>query len=302
MASTISTVNQSLVDDQVVKALRYILPFLKSFSFGVGEGRDYIQSDVVYVPIATDPTVGSKTAGTMVTASGTLAGTAVTLSNFYGASWDATEGTMPPRVFPNYWADKAAGAIYGLAKQVVDAALALITASNFGNTAADKLIVAPGDFGQGDLAELWRLAEVKIKQRVRSLGLNAAYSSALLGESNLALVFSNTGNNFVANGVLPNPIIGMNAWAYGAFPANSQALGGAVIGQAALLVGVAAPAPLMAAGDGDIIERRIITDPESGIAVLYTMKGGGGGNVQGECSLLYGVAKGQDAVVRLVSE
>ena len=144
MASTISTVNESLVDQNVVGALRYVLPMLKSFSLGI-ESEGKIQNDVVYVPIATDPSAQPKTAGTMVTADGTLAGTAVTLSKFYGASWDCAEGAMSPSLFPSYWADKAAGAVYSLAKQVVDAALAVITAANFGNKeGTDKLTVRSG--------------------------------------------------------------------------------------------------------------------------------------------------------------
>jgi hypothetical protein len=301
MASTISTINQSLVDQKVVAALRYVLPMLKSFSLGI-ESDGKIQNDVVYVPIATDPSAQSKTAGTMVTANGSVAGTAVTLSSFYGASWDCAEGAMSPSLFPSYWADKAAGAVYSLAKQVVDAALGTITKAHFGDTeGTDKLTVAAADFGQADLALLWQYAEVKIKQRVKSLGLNAAYSGALMGESNLALLFAQNGPNFVATGVLPQ-LIGMNTWAYPGFPDNSENLAGAVFGQAAILAAVAPPAALMSAGDGDIIESRLITEPDSGITVLYRTKGTAGGLVSGECSVLYGVDKGQDAVVRLLSE
>lgn len=299
MASTISTVNEALVDDKVVEALRYVMPMLNSFSLGItAEGK--IQSDVVYVPIATDPTVASKTAGTIVSATGTVAGTSVTLSNFYGAGWDVNEGRMSSRLLPSYWADKAAGAVYVLAKQVVDAALALITASNYSDTDDDKLSVAPGDFGLSDVALLWEKAETKIKQRQRSLGLNAAYAAAVMGESNVALVYSNTGNNFVQSGIVPQ-MIGMNTWAYGAFPSNSENLGGAVFGKAAILVGVAPPDQILSSGEGDIIERRLITEPDSGITAMYTSTATAGGNLAGEVALLYGVAKGQNAVVRLVT-
>ena len=63
----------------------------------------------------------------------------------------------------------------------------------------------------------------------------------------------------------------------------------------------ATPDPLAAAGEGDIVERRIITDPDSGISALFTTTASGGGTIAGEIAILYGVAKGQDAVVRLVS-
>lgn len=303
MASTISSINVALVEQRVVAALRYVLPMLDAFSFRCltpQEAANTIQNDSVYVPIATDPSAASKTAGTAVTAGGTLAGTQVQLSNFYGAAWDANEGAMSPSLMPKYWADKAAGAVYVLAKTVIDAALALVTATNYSNVeGTDKLTVAAGDFGQKDLADLWKIAETKIKQRQRSLGLNATYAAALMSDASLALTFANAGGNFLSTGMLPT-LLGMNTWAYGAFPANSESLGGAVFGKGAIAVAVAPQAALMEAGDGDIIDRRVITDPESGISVLYTMTGAGGGNVHGECSLLYGVAKGQNAVVRLV--
>lgn len=300
MATTISTVNQSLVDSKVVAALRYFMPMLKAFSYQV-ESEGKIKNDVVYVPIATDPTAQSKTAGTRVTANGTVTGTSVTLSNHYAAGWDATEGSISPAMFGNYWADKAAGAVYALAKQVIDAALAVVTAANFGNDEGeDKLTVSAADFGANDLAKLWQYGATKIKQREVSLGLNASYAAALMGETSLAQVFATGGSNFIATGVLPT-LIGMNTWAYPAFPANSENLGGAVFGRAAILVGCAPVAPLAAAGEGNIVERRIITDTDSGISVLYTMTADGAGTVNGECEMLYGVAKGQDAVVRLVS-
>lgn len=300
MATTISTINESLVDQKVVEALRYVLPMLDAFSLRVeNEGR--IKNDVIYVPFATDPTAQIKTAGTAVTPNGTLAGTSVTLSNHYAAGWDATEASLPSRLLAPYWADKAAGAVYALAKQVIDAALAVVTKANFGDASGtDKLVCAAADFGQGDLALLWQYAEAKIKQRQRSLGLSPTYAAALMGESNLGLIFASSGNNFVQSGILPT-LIGMNTWAYGAFPTNSENLGGAVFGKAAICAAVAPVDALAAAGEGDIIERRIITEPESGISVLYTMTYAFGGTVKGECEILYGVAKGQDAVVRLTS-
>lgn len=305
MASTISSINAALVDNRVVKALRYVLPMLQTFSFGVWDmakrGRGAVIDDSVYVPIATDPSVATKTPGTIAAGSGALAGTQVTLDTPIAAGWDAKEGNMPAEMLGNYWADKAAGAIYQLAKTVVDAALGLITSSNFSNTeGTDKLTVAAADFGQNDLALLWQYAATKIKQQGLSLGLNASYAGSLMGESNLALIFANSGDNFVRTGILPQ-LIGMNTWAYPAFPANSESLGGAVIGKAALLIGAGPLDPLMQAGDGDVVERRIITDPETGLSALYTVVADGGGILKGECAMVYGVDAGQNAVVRLVS-
>lgn len=300
MASTLSNINQALVDDRVIPALRYVLPLLRAFSLRI-ETQGKIKTDSIYVPIATDPSGAAKTAGTLATGSGTLAGSQVTLDTLWGAGWDATETSISARLFEAYWADKAAGGVYVLAKKVIDSALALITAANYGDDDEDKLVVAPADFGQNDLAELWKKAQEKILQREQTLMLNSAYAAALMGNSNLALVFATQGQGFVSNGMLPSPLLGMPGHHYGAFPTNSQSLGGAVLGRAAILVATAPIDSLMAAGDGNIVERRDITEPESGLTVTLTTKADAGGTVSGEVAVLFGVLKGQDACVRLKS-
>lgn len=300
MASTISSINQSLVDERVVEALRYVLPALNAFSLRV-ERTGMIKDDVIYVPLATDPTAQSKTAGTMVTTNGTLAGSSVTLSNFCGASWDATEGTMRASLLPAYWADKAAGAVYSLAKQIVDAALALVTASNYSDAEnTDKLSVNSADFGMSDLSKLWSISEKKIRQRQRTLIMNADYAGAVMGDSSISINFATAaGQNPLATGILPT-LVGMNTLAYAALPTNSESLGGVVLGKAAIAAAVAPPDELAAGGQGNIVERRMITEPTSGLTALYTMTADGGGKIAGECAILYGVAKGQNAAVRLV--
>jgi hypothetical protein len=88
---------------------------------------------------------------------------------------------------------------------------------------------------------------------------------------------------------------------YRDFPSNSENMTGAVIGRAAIAVGMARPPMLMQAGEGNIVERRIITEPDSGLSALYTVKADAGGTKSGEVALLYGAAKAQDSVVRVVS-
>lgn len=298
MASTISNINTALVDERVVEALKSILPLFSAFSYQI-ELNDAIASDVVRVPLAVDPTVATKTPGTFLTATGSLTGVDVTVNNFRGAAWDATEGTMRPSLLPGYWADKAAGAVYGVAKDVIDTALALVTAANFGNTAADKMVVAPADFGQADAAEAWKLATKKIKRQGKTMLLNTDYASALFGGSQLALIYAQAGENFIKSGMLPQ-FLGLNQMHYNDLPANSENLGGAVIGRAALAVALVRPSMLMAAGEGNIVDRRVITEPDSGLSALYTMKADAGGTISGEICLQFGVAKGQDSVVRIV--
>jgi len=295
MATTFATINQSLVDEQVVSALRVMKPMVSAFSYRpVSEGK--IKNDVVYVPLATDPTAQAKTAGTAVTDDGTVAGSAVTLSNHYASGWTANEGTMPASLFPSFWGDKIAGGVAALAKQVVDAALAIVTTTNYGSTeGTDEYTIAVGDFGLSDLTTLWQYAIAKIKGQKMSYGMNPAVAGAIFGESNIATTFAYSGTNFIQTGAVPQ-LLGMNTWMYGAFPDNDQNLASAIFGQAAILVATSPVDPLFGSGDG-IIDRRVITDPETGISVLYTMYATGAGKVTGEVQLLYGVAKGQDSIV-----
>lgn len=299
MSTTVATINESLVDQKVVQALRFTLPYLKMFSYQVeSEGR--IQNDSIYVPIATDPSSGSKTPGTFVADGGTLAGTQVQLSNFIGAGWAFTEGSMRANLLPEAWADKAAGAVYSVCKAIVDAGLGLITASNYGNTEnTDKITKAVADFDQSAAALLIGAATRKIKQREKTMILNSYYSMGLMGQSLFALNFAASGENILKSGSLPT-ILGVPSAMYADLPANGESLGGAVFGRAAILAAVAPPTTFMAGGEGNIKERRVITDADSGISVMYTAKADAGGTLSGEVSVLYGVAKGQDAVVRLV--
>ena len=299
MATTVSGINETLVDERVQSAFRFALPMLSVFSFGIS-AEEKIVDDVVYVPIATDPSSAAKTAGTFGTSQGTLAGTSVTLSTFRSASWDFKEGEVGARVFENAWADKVAGAVYVLAKYGVDLALALVTAANYGSGENDVLTVAPADFGPNDLGQLWTKGAKKIKQRQKAVFLNADYGGSLLGESTLATIFSNSGNNFMASGVVPQ-LLGMPSFIYPDFPANSEGCGGMVVGGAAIGIGIAPPSQLIASGEGDVVERRMVVDADTGATFQLTTKVDAGGMVSGELASLMGAAKLQDGIVRLVN-
>lgn len=303
MASTITNINWAKVDQKVNAALRFGLPARDLFSVRVLglEDMTAIENDKVWVPFATDPTKAVKTLGSKGSATGGLAGTSVTLGNPIEASWDAIEGKMSPAQFALYWEDKIAGGMYVLSKDIVDAGLALVTAANFGNAeGTDKLTCAPADFGQSDMGLLWEYGAKKIKERSRSLLLNASYAGQIIGNSQLATVLLAGGSEMIKTGVLPQ-LIGHSTAAYPDLPANSENLGGAVFGQAAICLACAPIAPLAQAGDGDIVDRRIITHADTGFSALYTMTVDGGGTIHGEVAAMYGVAKGQNSVVRLVS-
>jgi hypothetical protein len=299
MASVFTNINTARMDERIIRALRNSRVALDLMSFRMAP-LPMLINEVVRVPLATDPTVDTKTPGELATPTGALTGVDVTLNQPKQATWDATEGLIDPNTISQYWEDKAAGAVAEMAHTVIIAALGNVTAANYGDTAADKLVTVPASFMQEDLARLWELGQNKIKDQEQSLLLNTAYSAAILAQPGLGLLFAQTGNNIVSTGKLP-VMMGMTAAHYGRMPSNSQSLGGMVMGRAAIAVAMAAPAGFLGSGDGDIKERRVITDPESGLSCMYTVVAQGGGKLIGEVSCLYGTAKAQNSIVRLAS-
>jgi len=300
MATLVSQINEALVDQKVVKALRYTLTLLKSFSYQV-ESNGRVKNDSIYVPISTDPTEQDKTPGEAGTPDGTLAGVQVQLTNFKNSCWSFNEGEIRANLLAEAWADKAAGAMYVCAKGVIDRSLTLVKASNFGNTeAVDKQTTAIADLDQASIASFVGIGTTKIKQREKTILLGTQASFGLMGNSLLAITYALSGKDAMVSGTLPD-ILGVPGARYDAFPPNGENLVGTMFGRAALLVATAPPDPLIEAGQGNVVQRRIITDPESKISVLYTMTVDGAGKLSGECSLLSGCAVGQNAAVRLVT-
>jgi hypothetical protein len=301
MASTIAGINVALVDEKIHEALKHVIPVLSAFSYQI-EQADRIEGDTVKVPLATDPTVGTKTAGTFATATGELNTVTATYNRFRASAWDAVEAKMRAATLEQYWADKAAAAAYGVAKDVIDAALALVTATNYGNAeGTDKLTAKPSEFKQAKAAKLWGIATDKIKRQRKTFIMNTAFATGVFGDSSMALIYASANENYLKSGTLPR-FLDLNQMHYGDMPDNSEDLGGAIFGSAAIAVAMARPSFFLQSGEGDIISRDVITDSDSGISLMHTVKASAGGTLSGEIALLSGVVKAQDAVVRLIED
>lgn len=300
MATTLTNLNQARIESAMQAALKNSLVSLGAFSLGLStEGMN--KDDVLKVPVLTDPTAQSKTLGTAITSNGAVTGVSVTLDTPKEAAFTLIEGTVTGAQLQQYAEGLAAGAIYSLAKSVLDAAFGLVTAANYGDTDADKLIVAAADFGQGDLGTLFTKAETKLLGRQRSLILNAAYAGQLIGESNLGLILAAMGDTALKTATLP-PLLGMTSFMYSGLPSNSENLGGMVIDKTSIGVAISPIEQLVAAGEGDCIMNTRVTEPDSGITVNYKMVGNAdGGYVKGIVSVMYGVAKVQNALIRIKS-
>jgi hypothetical protein len=298
MATTFTNLTRAQKEDMVVEAARSILPLFNLFSISLDKGS-LIKNNVYKVQLSTDPTIGNKTLGSTSTSTGALTGVDVTADTVKEGTWRAVEGEIDGPSFPSFWKAQMSGAVYGCAKAVIDAALGLVTATNYGNTAADKLVVAPADFGWSDFAELETKADIKIKRPIGML-LNAYYAGAIRAEATIMQYAATLGQGLLASGAVPT-INGITPVKYTGLPTNSENLGGLVFGRGAIAGVVGAYDPINQAGDGDIVDRFPVVEPNSGLTMLYTETASGGGTRTGEVAVMFGVAKGNTDIVRLLS-
>jgi len=301
MASVMSLINEALTDKMVVEAIRSLPPALDAFSYRTGNDMEFIEGNSVYVPLATDPAAQNKTAGTTPAASGTLTGVQVLLNKHKSAPWDAIEGKIGAAMFPSWWAASAAGAVRNCALAVIADALGLVLKATYGDVEnTDKITQTPANFKQAELGLLIAAAARKIKGTGKSFGMNPSYWGAMLGNPSLGMQLALSGISPLQTGIIP-AFAGLGkTWMLPEFPTNSENLGAAVFGKAAIAVAVGPPSQLIEAGEGNVLDSRVITEPESGISVLYRVKAEGGGTVTGEVSMIYGYAAGQNAIVRVV--
>jgi hypothetical protein len=302
MATTLTTiVDDVLVIDAIQGALKNALVALDAFSLGISvEGK--AQNDVIRVPVITGAATYAKTPGTASTPYGTVTGTSITLSGYREASWQLNEGEVSAKNASVMFAALAAQRTHDLAQYIIDLVISDVTAAHFGTDEEDVLTVAEGDFGQADLGLLWKKCETKKMGRDRSVILNAAYTGALIGDSNLGLILATLGKDALATAKLP-PLMGFNMYNYsGLTSPTGENLTGFACDKAAIGVALAPPEALVAAGEGNKISDTIITDPESKIVCRYIrMADADGGYHKGRVEVLIGHDKIQDSVVRIRS-
>ena len=301
MATTFTGLSEAKIDDVIIGSIQASLPLLDAFSTQLDHPEGLVIGNTYKVPLIGALTVGDKTAGTLKTASGSLTGQDVTTSAFKAASFEAIEGNISSKVLAAWWEKQVVEATRSVAQTVVDAALGLVTATNYGSNTGD--VVTDADFDDDTVVELRTKAKNKLKNVPGAFICAPSVASQLIKMQNTVLILGMAqGKNLVTDGQIPGQILGYRAFEYVDMPGNSEHLVGAVIGKTALAIVAGAPEQILSSGDGDVRYRRVVTDPESGLSVQYTEVVCGGGKVTAELGVIYGVAKAIDAVVRLVTE
>jgi len=296
MATTLSNLSIAGIEMAIQQALKTALIPLNAFSLGINTAGMRL-NDIKRVPVLGDPSAQVKTPGTAVTEDGTVTGVDVTLDTAREAAFSLIEGQVTASEAQAYAEGLASGAVYSIAKAVMDSAFALFTAANF----STKHVCPVSNFSSEDLGSLFQAAEKLKLGRNRSLILNAAYTSQLIGSSTLGLILATLGDAALKTAALP-PLMGMSSYVYSGLPDNSENLGGIVTDKTAIAVALAPPEQLVNAGEANCIFNNRVSEPDSGVTVNYKMVGDAdGGKIKGIVTLFYGVDVVRDAAVRLVT-
>ena len=302
MATTFTGLSEAQLDDIVIPAIQAMLPYLGAFSTRTRYEERLILNNAYIVPLVGNVTVKDKTPGAPVETSGGATGVSVVADKFKGASFYAKEGEVPSSLMSTWWPEQMKTACVAVAQTCVDGALALITAANYGSGTNDVVTQALAQFDDSTLGAIHAAARRKLKNVRGAFLCDPQVGGKLISMKQMVLALAVADDrNSLADGRLPGGIIGYDCYEYADFPDNSENLVAAVIGRSAIAVAAGAPDQLITSGQGDVTYRRVFEEPESGLTIQYTEMVNGHGKVEAEVAQIYGVKKGQDAVVRLVT-
>jgi hypothetical protein len=297
----------TLVTQRTLELLKFQFPVLKQIS------TDFTAESALYNQTIKSRVVAIPTVSTYNTTTGyaqtdmTSVDVDVTLNQhkYVQITFDANtlSGTVR-QLFDDF----APASSYALAKDMVDAVYALITAANFTATPTTKSLV---NFARNDVIDMGTaltLRGVPGGSLNRSLLLHPTYygqvekdSGTVLNAVTALAAFQRP--EILTEGVLPN-LDGFKVINAPNLPGNSENLVGFGMSRSALLVATRLPSDyanvLPGASNGIVTP---VIDPDLGIAVMqvqyvdHTL-----GRANQRMALIYGVAKGQDnAGQRLVS-
>lgn len=291
MATTVSGLSEAQLDDQLITAIRSKLPFVELFSTRLDfAGEGLVKGNTYIVPVQGVMNVSDKTPGTLVASSGSLTGASVVANGFKGVSWSAAEGGISARLLANWFAQQIPLAVAQVGGAIVDAAIGLLTSTNFTQEVTDAA------FDLDTVAELRKAAHKKLKDMPGAFlcgpDVAAELSKVQPVAEILALVEK---HNVYTDGRIPGSVIGYDAFEYRGW--GSTACDAAVVGKGAIALVAGAPEQIISAGSGNVVYRRLIEDPESGLTLQYTEAVDAGGTITGEVACVYGVAKATDNAV-----
>ena len=185
-------------------------------------------------------------------------------------------------------------ATHAVINSMVDALMALVVSSEFGNVAT----VAAADFGADDVATLaGDLTTLNVPKDERALIIKPSYYASLAKDNAVQASYATTLDASLRNHSVPR-VHGFNVYEYSDIPSNSQNLEGFACGPEALLI--AARQPAIPQNWSGAVES--VTDPDSGLTIqLRSWYEGKDGKQMITLTTIFGVLVGSNSLKRIKS-
>lgn len=302
MANTLTNMTHTLIQDEVLPALKLGLAPLSAMSTQFAGDRPLAVGDVVRVPIVTAKSAGTFSS-TFESGDTTVASTAVTIAAPAFSSWYVNPKLEGAPTVERFLACGREAA-YAVSKTVLQAVLAKFVLANIGDVAnTDKIVVTAANYDVDDLADQWGMLKTKgVAGRVSAIH-NISYATALLKDAALQ-DRSASGSDMLTTGELPS-VLGMRCFYTDAFPTavTNENTGVICTGPetvAVALGGSFEPQTGLESGAG--VREMLITDPDTGLALTWrTWVNTATGAYWGAVYVMYGVSFLRNSATRVTS-
>ncbi len=267
-ANSLGTLSGSLIAQQSLSLLKADLPALNVFSNDFSNTAAKLNQQILS-RVRTVPSVQSySTSAGYVKSDVTDVDVPLTISahRYVQFDYNANELASTSR---NLFGEQAEGAIYGLAKDVVDSVLALVTVGNF-STSGGASVVAIGSFNRASvIAQRVALRKRKVPTKGTVAILNEDYFGALSVDPTIVSLATFQKPEIITDYVLPN-VGGFRVVGYVDLPTTGN-LAGYFATKEALVIATRLPYDYVDAQLGSNYGAvSQVTDPDTGLSIMLT--------------------------------
>jgi len=302
MANSLTSISPTMIEDEVLPALKLGLSPLEAMSIKV-MGEPVEVGGSTNVPIISGRTAGTYSTTFADNTGNTLTSASITWTAPKFSSWYVNPQTEAMPTAERFLASGRECA-YAVAKLCVQDVLGKFIAANIGDVAdTDKKVVTAANYDVDDQADLWELIKTKGVAGGVSAIHTISYAANLLKDAALK-DRSASGSDMLMTGELP-PVLGARQFYTDAFPSavTSENTGVIYTGKSSAVVALGVPADVQ---DGleSAAGVRIVTvnDPDTGIPMQWrTWVDANTGIYWGSVYVMCNSAFAQDAAVRVVS-
>jgi hypothetical protein len=301
MANTLTTISQSMLQDEVLPALKLGLSPLSAMSFATND-KPLSKGDSVIVPVVSAKSAGTYSS-TFESGDSTVTGTSVTIGAPTFSSWYVNPHTEGIPTAERFLA-QGREAAYAVAKSVVQGVLSNFVEANIGTGSGDESVIAAANYDVDDQADMLEKLQGKGVNSGISAIHNLAFAAALRKDAALQDASAYGNNGLISTGELP-PIFGIRQFYTDAFPSavTSENTGVIFTGKSTAAIAVGAYNNLdqgLEASAG--VRNMVVTDPDTGLSMTWrTWVNSGTGVYWGSVYVAYGTSFIQDAAVRVVT-